>query len=242
VLGIYTKVHGERGCVTIGAQNAALAAEMGIPLNNLISTIALFPHVLLSGEPISWPHGHKKAPGYGVEYLRGGAPLDGRGEDMLRRWCERHGGITVTWHNWFKYQIDSTGAERAKTSRSKRRREEMRGDVDTNTTLSRSDSDQASPNGNPTQISRRILAFLNKKTGKRYQPLPAILDPIKARLADGATEDQIRAVIARKFNEWSGDPEMAKYLRPKTLFGRTNFAQYLGDLPDTAFTPTSEET
>lgn len=38
----------------------------------------------------------------------------------------RHGTITVTWHNWTKYQEDSTQAERAKASRSKKRREEIR--------------------------------------------------------------------------------------------------------------------
>lgn len=39
-----------------------------------------------------------------------------------------HGEFTVTWHNWIKYQEDSTQAERQRASRSKRRREEKRGD------------------------------------------------------------------------------------------------------------------
>jgi hypothetical protein len=139
VLGIYTKVHGERGCVTVSPHNAALAAEMGIPLSDLIPTIARFPHVLLSGEPISWPHGHGKPSRGAVEFLRGGSmELLGvsdrgesgcaialrRGEGVLEEWCTRHGGIIVTWLNWYKYQVDSTAAERARTSRSKRRGEE----------------------------------------------------------------------------------------------------------------------
>lgn len=36
----------------------------------------------------------------------------------------RHGEFTVTWQNWVKYQEDSTQAERARASRSKRRGEE----------------------------------------------------------------------------------------------------------------------
>jgi len=36
----------------------------------------------------------------------------------------RHGEFTVTWQNWVKYQEDSTQAERARSSRSKRRGEE----------------------------------------------------------------------------------------------------------------------
>ena len=39
-----------------------------------------------------------------------------------------NGKITVTWHNWTKYQEDSTVALRQKTSRSKRRGEEKRGE------------------------------------------------------------------------------------------------------------------
>jgi hypothetical protein len=39
-----------------------------------------------------------------------------------------NGTITVTWQNWTKYQEDSTVAERQKTSRAKRRREEKRGE------------------------------------------------------------------------------------------------------------------
>lgn len=38
----------------------------------------------------------------------------------------RHDAIAVTFKNWTKYQIDSTQAERSKTSRSKRRGEETR--------------------------------------------------------------------------------------------------------------------
>ena len=77
---------------------------------------------------------------------------------------------------------------------------------------------------------RPILEFLNEKTGKHYQPVDANLRLIAARLKEGATETQLRQVIAKKCREWGPDEKMADYLRPKTLFNATNFANYVGEL------------
>ena len=74
-----------------------------------------------------------------------------------------------------------------------------------------------------------VLIFLNDKAGRNYQP-QANLDLILARLSDGATVEDLRAVVAKKCREWKGDEKMSQYLRPKTLFNRTNFAQYQGEL------------
>ena len=75
-----------------------------------------------------------------------------------------------------------------------------------------------------------VLNFLNSKTGRNYQPKPATLELIAARLREGATVDDLRAVVAKKCREWVGDAKMNEYLRPKTLFNRTNFANYEGEL------------
>lgn len=75
-----------------------------------------------------------------------------------------------------------------------------------------------------------ILKFLNEKTGRNYQPVRANTELILARLKDGASPDDCRAVIAKKCREWAGDPKMSFYLRPATLFNRTKFAQYQGEL------------
>lgn len=91
------------------------------------------------------------------------------------------------------------------------------------------------PNGPRRPEARAILDFLNEKTGHHYQPCPVILDKIVARLNEGATVLQAKAVISRKVYEWTPDEKMAKYLRPATLFGREKFANYLGELPATAF-------
>lgn len=77
----------------------------------------------------------------------------------------------------------------------------------------------------PTALA--LLTFLNEKAHKAYQPVPANVDLIIARLKEGATEQQCRFVIARKCREWMGT-EQAIYLRPATLFNKTKFAQYVG--------------
>ena len=75
-----------------------------------------------------------------------------------------------------------------------------------------------------------ILNFLNEKTGRHYKPKKVNLDLIIARLKEGTTEEELRQVIAKKCREWTGDATMAMYLRPATLFNRTKFAQYEGEL------------
>lgn len=75
-----------------------------------------------------------------------------------------------------------------------------------------------------------VLAFLNEKTGRNYQPVKANIQLIAARLREGATVVQLRQVIAKKCREWRDDPQQEIYLRPKTLFNATNFANYQGEL------------
>ena len=83
---------------------------------------------------------------------------------------------------------------------------------------------------NVGQDARRILAFLNERAGRRYQDNKTNLDFIKARLKDGATVTECRQVIVKKCREWKGDQTMDIYLRPATLFNKTKFAQYQGEL------------
>jgi Conserved phage C-terminus (Phg_2220_C). len=81
-----------------------------------------------------------------------------------------------------------------------------------------------------TATAKGILSFLNEKTGRRYQPVKANLDFIVARLKDGATETELKQVVAKKCREWKGDEKMDQFLRPETLFNRTKFAQYQGEI------------
>ena len=71
-----------------------------------------------------------------------------------------------------------------------------------------------------------IISFLNSTTGSKYK---ASTDKtrrlIAARLSEGFTVDDFKAVISKKAKEWQGT-DMAQYLRPETLFG-TKFEGYL---------------
>ena len=77
-------------------------------------------------------------------------------------------------------------------------------------------------------LCRAVLDYLNKKADKSYQPVESNLTLIKARLKE-YDKKTVKAVIDSKCEEWlNTDKDM--YLRPKTLFGAENFAQYSGQL------------
>lgn len=136
-------------------------------------------------------------------------------------------GLVVSFHNWLRYQGDfSTPRVRQFRVRetAKRRGEEIRGDE------TRRDVSPVVPHGGPESS---VLEFLNQKTGKNFRPKAINLGLIKARLADGITETQLRAIVSRKVHEWR-NTEQEKYLRPATLFNKTKCEQYLGELPKPA--------
>lgn len=71
-----------------------------------------------------------------------------------------------------------------------------------------------------------VVQALNEETGARYRPTSkATMRHILARLREGFTVDDCREVIRKKSEEWGGT-DMAKYLRPETLFG-SKFEGYL---------------
>lgn len=72
----------------------------------------------------------------------------------------------------------------------------------------------------------RVVSALNEATGSRYRSTSATtLKHILARLREGFTVEDCKDVIRKKCAEWGGT-EMAKYLRPETLFG-SKFEGYL---------------
>lgn len=71
-----------------------------------------------------------------------------------------------------------------------------------------------------------IVGYLNTVTGSRYKTSgKKTRSLIKARMADGFTVEDFREVIDKKAAEWKGT-DMAKFLRPETLFG-PKFEGYL---------------
>ena len=80
------------------------------------------------------------------------------------------------------------------------------------------------------EIAKTVLAFLNEKAGRNYREVDANIGFIVDRLKEGYEEKDFRQVIALKTREWKGDDKMSKFLRPETLFNKTKFAQYTGEL------------
>lgn len=74
-----------------------------------------------------------------------------------------------------------------------------------------------------------LLTFFNEKTGKRFPAVEANLRLIRTRVKEHGAK-AVRQVIALKCRQWGGDPKWKGYLRPKTIFSATNFANYVGEL------------
>ncbi|HEP1490312.1 primosome component and related proteins [Streptococcus pyogenes] len=81
--------------------------------------------------------------------------------------------------------------------------------------------------GNPKNFDYRIpIAYLNQKTNSNYKFVDSNVNLVKARLRDGYNLDDFKAVVDKKCGEW-GNSDMAKYLRPSTLFNASKFESYL---------------
>ena len=75
---------------------------------------------------------------------------------------------------------------------------------------------------------REIIDYLNAVIGSSYRSSSKkTTSLIRARLNEGFTVDDFKAVIDKKAASWGGT-DMAKYLRPETLFG-TKFEGYLNE-------------
>jgi len=91
--------------------------------------------------------------------------------------------------------------------------------------------------------SKLILDYLNKTANTAYRQSKSSLDPIRARLHDLDTNrhglDQYpdvslyqwcENIINIKMAKWGKDPKMMEFLRPSTLFRKSNFESYLGEV------------
>lgn len=73
-----------------------------------------------------------------------------------------------------------------------------------------------------------VIDHLNAVLGTNYKSTTrATQQHIKARLSEGFTVEDLKAVIDKKAAEWKGT-KMEKYLRPETLFG-SKFESYLNE-------------
>ncbi|HFI0119241.1 TPA: phage replisome organizer N-terminal domain-containing protein [Streptococcus suis] len=75
------------------------------------------------------------------------------------------------------------------------------------------------------------IQYLNQETGHAFKFLASHTKFIKARYKDGYTLEDFKKVIDIKVAKWKNDSEMAKFLRPQTLFSPSNFDSYLNEVP-----------
>jgi uncharacterized phage protein (TIGR02220 family) len=75
--------------------------------------------------------------------------------------------------------------------------------------------------------TEEVIDYLNSRAGTHYKVTTANTRKlIKARLKEGFTVEDIKLVIDKKCAEWLNNRDMARYLRPETLFG-PKFESYL---------------
>lgn len=74
--------------------------------------------------------------------------------------------------------------------------------------------------------AREAIDILNETAGTGFKHTKTNAGHVSARLAEGFTLDNVRAVVASRVALWGDDPSMRQYLRPQTVFG-SKFDAYL---------------
>lgn len=144
-------------------------------------------------------------------------------------------------HDWSDYAgrlIDRRAAntERMRNERAQpvQRTKSAQGDTDDARALPRVEKSR--------EEIKEIISHLNQVSGRKYQDTKdATQKHIHARLEEGYTVDDIKAVIDKKVAEWLNNPKMSKYLRPETLFG-SKFEGYFNEPWPDGSEPNNEET
>ena len=84
--------------------------------------------------------------------------------------------------------------------------------------------------------AKSLLDHLNGSTSRKYRAFDANKRPtenlklIISLLRDDRTYWDIQGVINHKVTQWLHDKKMSKYLRPITLFRKSNFDCYLNEV------------
>lgn len=82
----------------------------------------------------------------------------------------------------------------------------------------------------PLEQQKEVIEYLNLKSGKNFALIETNTAFVKARLKEGYSLADLRSVIDHKCQEWKDDSKMNSYLRPATLFNKTKFSQYHGNI------------
>jgi uncharacterized phage protein (TIGR02220 family) len=88
-------------------------------------------------------------------------------------------------------------------------------------------TDEGSSDDGWQDICKEAIEYLNQKNGTKYRASSKKTQAcVRARVRDGFTLEDFKAVIDAKVSQWGDDEKMAEYPRPETLFG-TKFEGYL---------------
>lgn len=82
----------------------------------------------------------------------------------------------------------------------------------------------------------KVIDYFNQVTNQKRQYSKTSRQPIKARLRDGFTVEQMHEVIDKKYKDWKNDPYMSKNITIETLFRASNFEKYVNQVE---FIPTT---
>jgi len=77
------------------------------------------------------------------------------------------------------------------------------------------------------EIVSAALDHLNEVTGRAGAARFTSVRAVKERIREGATLEDVILVIDFCHAMWWGDARMETYIRPKTLFGKENFPEYV---------------
>ncbi|KAF6661283.1 conserved phage C-terminal domain-containing protein [Enterobacteriaceae bacterium EKM102V] len=81
------------------------------------------------------------------------------------------------------------------------------------------------PDANQAAFS--VLDHLNRAAGMRFQKSKSSLAPIRGRLAEDFTADELILTVDYSIAKWAEDPKMCEYVRPETIFRPGKFPGYL---------------
>jgi len=87
--------------------------------------------------------------------------------------------------------------------------------------------------------AKEIIEWLNEKADRSFRITETNLGFITARLKSGANKRQCRWIISNLCKRWKGT-DQEKYLRPETIFNKTKFEGYFGELPKALITEEPE--
>lgn len=84
---------------------------------------------------------------------------------------------------------------------------------------------------NPT--IHKVISFMNELYGRRFDPNKQDTVTSLTGLLKNNSEEDIKLVIANRYEEWKDDSVMKVHLNPSTIFRKKNFEKYLNEAQHT---------